>query len=167
MSRRTPLFASTIAAAFLTGCASTPPPAPQSVHFDTASAVVRSEAKGELQQVAEYLACDPNAMASIGGHTDSVGGDGYNKQLSQRRAEAVRAALIQQGAPGSRVTIAAHGEATPIADNESAVGRQLNRRSVVVIEARGEPHCGGSVPTHRNSINRIGTDYIARDNLAE
>lgn len=162
MSRHIPFIAVPLVA-LAAGCAATPPPAPQSIHFDSASAVVQGDARKELRDIAAYLSCDANAMAAVGGHTDSVGADAYNQRLSQRRAEAVRKALIEEGAPDDRVTLSSHGESAPIADNQSAVGRQLNRRSTVVVHSRGEPHCGGA--SAGNAINRTGPDYIATDNL--
>ena len=69
----------------------------------------------------------------IDGFTDSVGTDSYNEDLSQRRADAVKAALINRGVQPSRVGTEGYGKAYPVANNTDSGGRQLNRRVEVVI----------------------------------
>jgi len=69
----------------------------------------------------------------IEGHTDSVGGDDYNFELSRRRADSVRAYLVGQGIAPDRLTTVGRGEGVPIAANDSAAGRQRNRRVEVII----------------------------------
>jgi outer membrane protein OmpA-like peptidoglycan-associated protein len=69
----------------------------------------------------------------IDGHTDSQGADGYNQQLSQARAEAVRTALAGMGVAPERITAVGHGETQPVADNKIAAGRQQNRRVEVTL----------------------------------
>ncbi len=73
-------------------------------------------------------------MATIEGHTDSVGEEGYNQGLSQRRADAVKAYLVGRGVAPTRLTSSGKGEAYPVAGNESAGGRQQNRRVEVIID---------------------------------
>ena len=65
---------------------------------------------------------------SVGGHTDSVGTDAYNQTLSERRAASVKDYLVGQGVDGSRLSTAGYGESNPIASNDTADGRALNRR---------------------------------------
>jgi sodium-type flagellar protein MotY len=70
----------------------------------------------------------------IDGHTDSVGREGYNWDLSRRRAEAVRAVLIQSGVPEDQVVLRYHGESLPIAPNSLKSGRDRNRRVTLRLE---------------------------------
>ena len=70
----------------------------------------------------------PNATFEVAGHTDSVGGDRYNKDLSQRRAVNVRAYLVEQGVNADSMTAVGYGESQPVADNATAAGRAENRR---------------------------------------
>jgi outer membrane protein OmpA-like peptidoglycan-associated protein len=69
----------------------------------------------------------------IEGHTDSVGSDAANQSLSERRAETVRAYLVQQGVPTGSVTAAGFGKSRPVASNDTAEGRHLNRRVELVV----------------------------------
>ena len=69
----------------------------------------------------------------IEGNTDSVGSDEYNQGLSERRAEAVRSYLAQQGVPESSMTAKGLGEGQPIASNSTAEGRQQNRRVELIV----------------------------------
>jgi outer membrane protein OmpA-like peptidoglycan-associated protein len=69
----------------------------------------------------------------VEGHTDSVGGDEYNQQLSEDRGGAVRNYLVEQGMPGTSVTTKGFGKTQPVASNDTVEGRQLNRRVELVI----------------------------------
>lgn len=74
------------------------------------------------------------------GHTDSVGSDRYNQALSQRRAEAVKAYLVQKGIDPARLYTEGKGETMPVADNRSAAGRARNRRvTIEVVGNRSTP----------------------------
>ena len=75
----------------------------------------------------------PGLKLGIEGNTDSVGGDDYNQRLSEHRGESVRDYLIQQGMPVSSVTTRGFGKTQPVASNETAAGRQQNRRVELVI----------------------------------
>ena len=77
------------------------------------------------------------------GHTDSVGSDEYNQKLSEERANAVRGYLRDQGVPGNTMTAAGFGKGSPVASNDSAAGRQRNRRVEMVVS--GEPIGIGSL----------------------
>jgi OmpA-OmpF porin, OOP family len=101
------------------------------VNFDTAKDEVKPQYDGELQKVAKFLKKNTGASAEIEGHTDNVGGAEYNRGLSQRRAAAVRQALIERfGVDGERLTAKGYGPDRPIADNGTAAGRAQNRRVV-------------------------------------
>jgi outer membrane protein OmpA-like peptidoglycan-associated protein len=69
----------------------------------------------------------------IEGHTDSVGGDDFNQQLSERRADSVRDFLAEQGVPGTSITARGLGKTQPVASNDTAEGRQRNRRVELVV----------------------------------
>jgi OOP family OmpA-OmpF porin len=102
-------------------------------HFD--SAVLTDEAKQVLVQVADnYKAYHSHVALLIGGHTDSKGPAEYNLNLSQRRAEAVRAFLIAEGCDESKLTAAGYGEEKPFADNATKEGRALNRRVELTVK---------------------------------
>lgn len=107
------------------------------VNFDFDSAVIKPTFKPELQRVADFLNKHGNVKAVIEGHADSTGGEGYNQGLSQRRADAVRNALINDfGIAPNRLSAVGYGESRPIASNATAEGRAKNRRVVTVKESK-------------------------------
>lgn len=103
------------------------------VLFDTGKSTLKSGAMANLDRLAQFLKDSPDRSVTIEGHTDSVGSDDYNMELSQRRAEAVRMALAERGVPSDRLNALGKGKAFPIAGNETAAGRQQNRRVEIVI----------------------------------
>ena len=103
------------------------------VLFDTAKHTLRPLAREKLAKVAGIVSGHPGLRLDVEGHTDSVGGDEYNQRLSEQRGAAVRDYLIQQGMPVSSVTARGFGEAQPVASNDTAQGRQQNRRVELVI----------------------------------
>jgi OOP family OmpA-OmpF porin len=116
-----------------------PPPAPapapveerivlRGVNFDFDKAEIRPDAAVILDEAASILNANPGRNVRVEGHTDSVGTDEYNQQLSERRANAVRDYLVEKGVDASRLTSAGFGESNPIASNDTADGRALNRR---------------------------------------
>jgi outer membrane protein OmpA-like peptidoglycan-associated protein len=103
------------------------------VLFDTAKFTLRPIAREKLAKVAGIVSGHPGLRLEVEGHTDSVGGDDYNQQLSEQRGGSVRDYLVQAGmAPGS-VTSRGFGKTQPVASNDSAQGRQQNRRVELVI----------------------------------
>ncbi|SDD86151.1 OmpA family protein [Aquimonas voraii] len=102
--------------------------------FASGQSALRAEARDNLQKVIDLINANPGASVLIEGHTDSQGSANLNQVLSQRRAEAVRDALIQKGVDGSRLRALGLGEDRPVADNGSAEGRARNRRVEVVVE---------------------------------
>lgn len=105
-----------------------------SVLFASDSSNLLPTAKDRLFQVAMALqTLRPGQSVVVEGHTDSTGGDEYNKQLSLRRAESVRDFLISQGVPPDRIRAMGHGEEKPITDNKSPEGRANNRRVEIII----------------------------------
>ncbi len=103
------------------------------VLFDTGQSALKPGAARKLDQLAQFLTEHPDRRVQIDGFTDSVGTDAYNEELSQRRADAVRAALISRGIDASRIGTEGYGKAYPVANNNDSGGRQLNRRVEVVI----------------------------------
>jgi len=103
------------------------------VLFDTGSAALKPGAREKLARVAGILSAHPDLHIEIEGHTDSVGGDEYNQRLSERRAEAVKAYLLEQRIQPSAVDTEGFGESRPVATNDTAAGRQQNRRVELVV----------------------------------
>jgi outer membrane protein OmpA-like peptidoglycan-associated protein len=103
------------------------------VLFDTAQSTLKPGARERLTKVAEILKAHPELQIDIEGHTDSVGTDEYNQGLSERRAAAVKSFLATQGVPPQMMSAQGFGEDRPVASNESASGRQQNRRVELVV----------------------------------
>jgi outer membrane protein OmpA-like peptidoglycan-associated protein len=103
------------------------------VLFASGRAELNPGTANNLNQLVTFLGKYPSRTVMIEGHTDSVGNDDYNQGLSQRRADSVRSYLVRQGVDAGRITAMGAGESTPVAGNESATGRQQNRRVEVII----------------------------------
>jgi outer membrane protein OmpA-like peptidoglycan-associated protein len=103
------------------------------VLFDTGKSELKTGGMRTLQKLSAFLNQNPERQVMIEGFTDSVGGEEYNQGLSERRAEAVRAALADLGISSDRINARGYGKNYPVADNSTAAGRQLNRRVEVVI----------------------------------
>lgn len=102
------------------------------IHFDHDSDVPKPSATSALEQLAEALESAPDLNVVIEGHTDADGEDGYNLDLSDRRARSVVAWLAERGIDAGRLTPQGLGEAEPVASNDTADGKALNRRVDVV-----------------------------------
>ena len=103
------------------------------VLFDTGSATLKPGAREKLARVAGILSSHPDLHIEVEGHTDNVGGDDYNQRLSERRADSVQAYLLQQRIPPTAVDTEGFGESKPVATNDTATGRQQNRRVELVV----------------------------------
>jgi len=103
------------------------------VLFDTGSSTLRPAAREKLAKISGIVLAHPGLSLQIEGHTDSVGSDQMNQQLSERRADSVRDFLIAQGVAGSSVTAKGFGKTQPVASNDTAEGRQKNRRVELVV----------------------------------
>jgi outer membrane protein OmpA-like peptidoglycan-associated protein len=103
------------------------------VLFVTGSARLTATARERLARVSGILAAQPDLHIAIEGHTDNVGGAELNQRLSAQRAQEVFAYLVQQKIPPESMTVAAFGETQPIASNDTAEGRQQNRRVELVV----------------------------------
>ena len=104
------------------------------VSFDVNSATVKPSFRPSLAKVAEVLKSYDTSMTVVG-HTDSTGSDSYNQDLSERRAEAVRAELIRNGVSAERLQAAGQGESEPRAENATAEGRAQNRRVEILVQS--------------------------------
>lgn len=103
------------------------------VLFATGEANLTSSGMSSLRKLAEVMKQNPNRTVLVEGFTDSTGSSSYNMDLSQRRAEAVASALSSMGVPRDRIAMKAYGEAFPVAQNDTAAHRQLNRRVEIVV----------------------------------
>jgi outer membrane protein OmpA-like peptidoglycan-associated protein len=103
------------------------------VLFDTGKATLKPGARERLAKIAGIVMAYPDLKLDVGGYTDNVGSDEFNQRLSERRADTVRSFLVSQGVPQANIISEGHGESQPIASNETASGRQLNRRVELVV----------------------------------
>jgi len=103
------------------------------VLFTTGRADLKSGAAGNLNKLVAFLNKYPDRSVTIQGYTDSVGSEDYNQGLSERRADSVKSYLAEQGVSSMRLSARGKGRSDPVADNESAAGRQQNRRVEVII----------------------------------
>jgi outer membrane protein OmpA-like peptidoglycan-associated protein len=106
---------------------------PQDILFATNSATLSPALIGDLQDVARSLNNYPNTTVQVVGHTDSTGDAGFNQTLSEQRAQSVANVLISSGVAPQRVRVIGRGENQPIATNQTAEGRQQNRRVEIII----------------------------------
>jgi outer membrane protein OmpA-like peptidoglycan-associated protein len=107
------------------------------VLFDTGSAVLKPGAQHMLDEVSAFLRHYPERTVMIEGHTDSAGSAEYNQFLSERRAIAVKNALVMRGIEPHRISARGFGESMPVVGNETAAGRQQNRRVDIVLPDLG------------------------------
>ena len=103
------------------------------VLFDSASSNLKAGAREKLARCPGILLSHPGLQLAIEGHTDSIGTDAYNQQLSERRAESVRVYFAGQRIGRADVGTAGFGESQPVATNDTAAGRQQNRRVELVV----------------------------------
>jgi OOP family OmpA-OmpF porin len=120
------------------GC---PPPIEENVKiaigvlFASGKADITENSTDDIKKLGEFMQTYPTTTTVIEGHTDSVGSAAMNKDLSQRRAEAVRDYLIKNyNIEPSRIKAVGYGFERPIADNATAAGRKMNRRIEAAIE---------------------------------
>ncbi len=104
------------------------------VSFDFDSAAIKVGFRDSLNKVAGILADYPSTAVHIIGHTDSVGTEQYNQQLSERRAGSVKSYLLSQGVQSSRARQQGYGETMPIATNATEMGRERNRRVEIYLK---------------------------------
>jgi OmpA-OmpF porin, OOP family len=98
------------------------------VTFDTNKASIKAESSGQITHIAEVLKAFPKVKIKIGGYTDNTGKANANKKLSNNRANAVKKALVKLGTTADRIDAEGYGSEHPVASNDTAEGRQQNRR---------------------------------------
>jgi outer membrane protein OmpA-like peptidoglycan-associated protein len=103
------------------------------VLFDTAKYSLKPGAREKLAKISGILLAYPGLRLDVEGHTDSVGTEDYNQELSENRAASVRDFLVTQGVSRDTIASAGFGETTPVATNDTAAGRQQNRRVELVV----------------------------------
>lgn len=106
------------------------------VLFATGSADIQGGTNQNLEKLVNFLNQYPDRQVLIEGHTDNVGSAMFNQNLSRQRAESVRRFLTERGIESRRLSVSGYGFERPVASNDSATGRQQNRRVEVVIENR-------------------------------
>jgi len=118
------------------------------VLFDTGSSTLKPGAREKLAKISGIVLAHPGLTLQIEGHTDSVGTDEFNQELSGRRADAVRDYLAQEGVPASSMTAKGFGKTQPVATNDTPEGRQRNRRVELVVngDAIGNSASGSAAP---------------------
>lgn len=104
--------------------------------FDVNSFALKAGAMNEIQRVATVLNQYPQTSILVAGHTDSTGTEVYNQELSERRAMTVKNTLVGQGVSPDRIRTIGFGQGSPVADNSTEAGRQLNRRVVITIQPK-------------------------------
>jgi outer membrane protein OmpA-like peptidoglycan-associated protein len=115
--------------------------------FDTGSAHLNPGGLRVVDHLVEFMQAYPQRRVSIEGFTDSTGNPASNQELSERRASAVRLALIDRGVDPARLVARGYGEEYPVASNTNPAGRQLNRRvEIVISDANGTIASRGSPP---------------------
>ncbi len=161
VSRKLPLAVAALSIALLAGCACqpeeapaaepvaaapaaepapAPAPAPETITlsgdalFDFDKSTLRPDAVAALDTTVQKYKGSSLKSMTIVGHTDSKGSDAYNQSLSERRSASVRDYLVAQGLDGSKISISGRGEAEPAASNDTAAGRQQNRRVAITAE---------------------------------
>jgi outer membrane protein OmpA-like peptidoglycan-associated protein len=107
------------------------------VLFATDQASLTPNGMSTLRKLADVMAQNPDRTVLVEGFTDSTGTSSHNQELSERRANAVAMALAGMGVPRERVAMRAYGEAFPVAPNDNASSRQLNRRVEIVLSNQG------------------------------
>jgi outer membrane protein OmpA-like peptidoglycan-associated protein len=103
------------------------------VLFDTGRSTLKPGAREKLARVSGILLAHPGLNIEVEGHTDSVGGEAYNQKLSEQRAEAVRSFFVQNGVQQQSISSKGFGKMNPVASNDTAAGRQRNRRVELVV----------------------------------
>ncbi len=101
--------------------------------FDSGKSTLKAGARNALGKIADQLRANADVRIAIEGHTDSVGTEALNQTLSDKRAAAVRDYLVSRGLPADRMTTTGLGETAPVATNDTAAGRQQNRRVELII----------------------------------
>jgi len=103
------------------------------VLFDTGQFTLKPTAREQLAKIAGIILAHPGLKIEVEGHTDSVGSDSFNQVLSEKRANAVRDFMVQQGISPAIISSQGLGKGDPVASNDTAAGRQMNRRVEMIV----------------------------------
>jgi outer membrane protein OmpA-like peptidoglycan-associated protein len=106
------------------------------VLFATDSAALTAGARGTLESVSGVINQYDKTAVVVQGHTDSTGTEEHNQELSDRRANSVRGFLVDRGVDDGRIAAIGYGETYPVAENDTAAGRQQNRRVTIMLKAK-------------------------------
>ena len=101
----------------------------KNIFFETRSSILSPASKTEVARIAKIMDDNPTLKIEISGHTDNVGDDNYNQNLSEKRAKSVVNALIKLGIDSTRLVYKGYGENDPVASNLNDEGRAENRRT--------------------------------------
>jgi len=124
------------------------------VLFKSGSSELLSGARERLAKVSGIVLAYPGLHLEVEGHTDSIGGDEYNQSLSERRAEAVRDYLVQQGITGEAIVSRGLGKSEPVASNDTPEGRQQNRRVEIVLSGDAIGGAEGQAPSTSSKLQQ-------------
>ncbi len=122
------------------------------VLFDSAKFTLRPAAREKLAKISGIILGYPTLSLAIEGNTDSVGGDAYNQTLSENRADSVRDYLGQEGIPAASMTAHGFGKSQPVASNDTADGRQQNRRVELVVSGEVIGNVVGTGPAAMETL---------------
>ena len=103
-------------------------------HFAFDKSDLTPEGRAKVRGAAATLNEYPDRRVEVNGYTDSIGSDAYNQRLSERRANTVQQALIEDGVSARRITAGGYGKTNPVASNATAEGRAQNRRVEIILE---------------------------------
>src|SRR5690348_7189528 len=116
--------------------------------FKVGKADLNARGQSAVAELATYLKNNPDRNVTVIGHTDNTGSVKLNNKLSQELAASVKTALVSDGVASDRIATAGRGESQPIASNDTAQGRQKNRRVVVDLTGPGGAGMGSTSPSH-------------------
>jgi outer membrane protein OmpA-like peptidoglycan-associated protein len=128
------------------------------VLFDTGKADLKPTARERLAKVAGILIAYPDIHVEIDGYTDSTGSLEFNERLSQERADAVRSYLSSQGVGSAAITTQGFGPSQPIASNDTASGRQQNRRVELVVSGSSIGEAAQQNAPYQNATSTTPTN---------
>ena len=133
------------------------------VLFDTGKHTLKPGARERLAKVAGILQAYPDLHVQVEGHTDNIGGAGFNQQLSEQRASSVRNFLVEQGVRPETIESRGLGMSEPVVSNSTVAGRQLNRRVDLVVSGQAIGTTGAlQQPVGRSSQPGVNDSYPAR-----
>jgi len=106
------------------------------INFNTGSSTLSDQSSEQVGNISDILKAFPNVTLKIGGYTDNTGSSEGNKNLSQKRADSVKAAIVAAGIDTARIVTEGYGDAHPVASNETEEGRAQNRRIAINVTAK-------------------------------